>query len=83
MTNKLTAIEFADEVVTFSNPSRDERIAIIAKYNELRRAGHALSITDEVTHAPEVPFIRIFHYRTCYFCLTNTVEGKRGKVHIV
>lgn len=66
----LKDIDAPGSSVTFLNPSREERIAIIERYNALRKQGHAFSISDEHSsdeHAP--PRITVHHYLTCKGCI--------------
>jgi hypothetical protein len=76
----IQSINTPGSVVTFSNPTLEERATIIAHYNALRAEGHAFSISDE--HAADnhsAPFIRVYHYATCVRCIDNAVEFARRR----
>jgi hypothetical protein len=66
---ELRNIDTPGSVVTFTNPSREERINIIEHYNALRKQGHAFAISDEHSsdeHAK--PAITVHHYKSCKAC---------------
>lgn len=76
----LTQMESAGSIVTFTNPTNDERAAIIAQYSALKGQGHAIVLSDEFTSdAHTKPFIKVFHYKSCLFCIHQLVEVAHGK----
>ena len=68
MDDRLTQCERAGNVVSFSNPSPQERDAIILHFTALRGAGHAV-VVDEVQHGDESIELKIHHYKTCLKCI--------------
>ena len=79
MTDPLTQMERSGSIVTFTDPSNDERAKIMTQYLALKGLGHAIVISDEFHSRDEQkPLIQIFHYKTCTRCL---MEDHRGKIH--
>jgi hypothetical protein len=70
MDDRLTRCEQPGTCVSFSNPSPQERDAILLHYTALRGAKHALLI-DEVQHGDGFVELKIHHYLSCEVCHAN------------